>query len=80
MRHRHLNNSDYSLMAIDDIIERGKRSDWGALQVKLRSDPDLCRRVFRLSASNLKHPYTMRFHYWFHYTKELLDRDHEATQ
>ncbi len=28
MQHRHLNHSNYTLAAIDDVIERGNLEDW----------------------------------------------------
>jgi len=31
MQHRHLNHSDYTLAAIDDVIERGNLRDWADL-------------------------------------------------
>lgn len=39
MQHRHLNHSNYTLAAIDDIIERGALTDWVELaQAILRDD------------------------------------------
>jgi hypothetical protein len=32
MRHRHLNHEQYTLAAIDDTIQRGKREDWAHLR------------------------------------------------
>jgi hypothetical protein len=72
MRHRHINDTGYSLPAIDSIIERGRREDWALLQIQLRRDPDLCRKVFAVAVHNLDHPYTIRYHYWYHYAKEHL--------
>ena len=72
MRHRHIDGTDYSLPAIDAIIERGQRRDWTELQIKLRSDPSLCRKVFDIASHNLDHPYTIRYHYWYHYAKTYL--------
>lgn len=72
MLHRHINDTGYSLTAIDDIIERGRRKDWAELQIAVRDDPDLCGKVFEYARKNLEHPYTIRFHFWYHYTGKLL--------
>jgi hypothetical protein len=77
MRHRHIEDSGYSLAAIDSIIERGQRKDWAALQITMKDNPDLCRKVFNLARYNLEHPYTIRYHYWYHYSKERLRDGHE---
>jgi hypothetical protein len=72
MRHRHIDDTGYGLPAIDGIIERGQREDWALLQINLRRDPDLCRKVFDIASHNLDHPYTIRYHYWYRYAKEHL--------
>jgi hypothetical protein len=72
MWHRHIQDEGFSLPAIDSIIERGKRNDWAALQIAIRSDPNLCLKVFKIAQHNLEHPYTIRYHYWYHYAKEHL--------
>ncbi|MCS6847519.1 MAG: hypothetical protein RMN52_07385 [Anaerolineae bacterium] len=39
MQHRHLNHSDYTLAAIDDVIEHGNLRDWVELaRAVLRDD------------------------------------------
>jgi hypothetical protein len=75
MRHRHIEDTGYSAPAIDSIIERGQRRDWGMLQIAARSDPELCRKIFEIARQNLNHPYTIRYHYWYHYTKEHMRDD-----
>ena len=72
MNHRHITDNGYSLAAIDSIIERGQRKDWALLQISMRDDVDLCRKVLRLASHNLEHPYTIRYHYWRHYALERL--------
>ncbi|GHV39393.1 hypothetical protein FACS1894187_19310 [Synergistales bacterium] len=73
MSHRHINDTTYTLPAIDSIIEHGDRPDWAALQIAMRSDPELCRKVFNIACHNLDHPYTIRYHYWYHFAKERLE-------
>jgi hypothetical protein len=72
MRHRHIDDTDYILPAIDSVIEHGQRKDWALLQIKMRDNPDLCRKVFHIASHNLDNPYTIRYHYWYQYAKERL--------
>jgi hypothetical protein len=72
MEHRHITDTGYTRPAIDDIIERGGKNDWAALQSMVRSDPDLCRKVNEIASHNLDHPFTIRYHFWLAYSKEFL--------
>ncbi|MDR1579196.1 MAG: hypothetical protein LBS35_02465 [Synergistaceae bacterium] len=72
MRHRNIDDTKYSLAAIDSVIERGQRRDWALLQLEMKRSPDLCRKVFDIASHNLEHPYTIRYHYWYHLAKERL--------
>ena len=72
MHHRHITDTGYTLQAIDGIIDRGKRSDWGTLQIAARSDLDIARMVLHVAEHNLDHPYTIRYHYWHHFANMLL--------
>ena len=72
MQHRHINDTGYTLQAIDSIIDRGKRIDWGRLQIAARSDLEIARKVLHIAGHNLEHPYTIRYHYWYHFAKKLL--------
>jgi hypothetical protein len=72
MDHRHITDTGYSLAAIDSVIERGQRRDWALLQISMRDNVDLCRKVLRLASHNLEHPYTIRYHYWYHYARGRL--------
>lgn len=51
MQHRHLNHSDYTLAAIDDVIERGNLSDWTDLARAIVRDGsgELAAKVLRVS-------------------------------
>ena len=72
MNHRHITDNEYSLAAIDSIIERGQRKDWALLQISMRDNADLCRKVLRIASHNLEHPYTIRYHYWYHFARDRL--------
>ena len=72
MNHRHTNDTGYSLVTIDSVIERGQRKDWALLQISMRDNVELCRKVLRLASHNLEHPYTIRYHYWYYYAREKL--------
>ena len=72
MEHRHIEDKGYSLPAIDSIIERGKRRDWAALQVAMRPDSEVCSKVLKIARHNLKHPYTIRYHYWYYYAMTVF--------
>lgn len=39
MKHRHLSHEDFTLAAIDDIIERGSIPDWAPLIEAIKADP-----------------------------------------
>lgn len=72
MNHRHINDTEYSLTAIDSVIERGQRKDWALLQISMRDNSNLCRKVLHIAGHNLEHPYTIRYHYWYHYARKRL--------
>ncbi len=67
MKHRHLNHEDFTLAAIDDVIERGKRADWVALRRALAADPEIRSRVVRVCERRITDPDTQRFQLWWHY-------------
>lgn len=39
MKHRHLTHEQYTLAAIEDILDRGRMPDWVPLIVAIRADP-----------------------------------------
>jgi len=39
MKHRHLNHENFTLAAIDDILDRGRKQDWRPLIVAIRAHP-----------------------------------------
>ena len=75
MQHRHITDTGYSLAAIDSVIEHGQRKDWALMQIAMRDNLDLCRKVLHVANHNLEHPYTIRYHYWRHYARKQLQAE-----
>ena len=69
MHHRHLNHEQFTLAAIDDVIERGKRVDWVALRQAVQSEPSVRARVLRVCEQRIGDPYAQRFHLWWRYAR-----------
>ncbi len=67
MRHRHLTHQDFTLAAIDDVIARGRRDAWEALQVALSRDREIRAKVLRVCAAHVADPYAQRYHFWKNY-------------
>jgi hypothetical protein len=70
MQHRHLNHQDFSLAAIDDIIQRGRWDDWAELRTAVLAEPVLLDKVERVCRPYLADPYAQRHHFWMQYVKE----------
>ena len=69
MEHRHLNHSDLTLAAIDDVIGRGQRADWAALRRALIADPALRGKVLQVRQAHVADPYEQRYHFWKGYVE-----------
>lgn len=75
MDHRHLRSPQFadpqalSLAAVDDIIGRGKRSDWAMLRDVVKGSKLIAERVIRVCTPRLSDPYEQRYHLWFHYAR-----------
>lgn len=54
MLHRHLNHSEWTLAAIDDVIARGRLNDWKELRDAAASRTEIQERILRVS--NLTSP------------------------
>jgi len=67
MNHRHLVHHGFTAAAVDDIIERGGRSDWVELRNAVRADPGLSQTILRVCAARATDPYAQRHHLWRHY-------------
>jgi hypothetical protein len=69
MQHRHLNHQDFTLAAIDDVIGRGRLSDWHELRSAMLSQPDLRAKVSRVCDAHLSDPYAQRYYFWKRYVE-----------
>lgn len=72
MLHRHLNHQEFTLAAIDDVIERGKREDWRALRLAALQDRTILEKILRVCAAHMADPYAQRYHFWKDYAEHLL--------
>ncbi|MBI4580056.1 MAG: hypothetical protein HY718_10165 [Planctomycetes bacterium] len=70
MIHRHLNHSDWTLAAVDDVIARGRLDDWKELRDAAVSRADVRDRILRICAAHLADPYAQRYHFWDHYVRK----------
>ena len=72
MLHRHLNHRRYTLAALDDVIERGKREDWAQLRSVALQDRGLMEKILRIALAHAQDPYAQRHHYWRQYAQQHL--------
>lgn len=69
MLHRHLTHQEFTLAAIDDIIDRGHRSDWEELAHAANSNPSLFDKIVRVCAAHTQDPFAQRYHFWERYVQ-----------
>lgn len=69
MVHRHLDHENYTPAAIDDVISRGKRSDWEAMRDQIGVDPALPDHIRRVCLAYTHDPYAQRYHFWLRYVE-----------
>jgi hypothetical protein len=70
MPHRHLIHQDLTPAAIDDVIARGRRRDWGELRLAVLADRTLMVKVLEICrAVDL---YAQRYHLWMLYAEQHL--------
>lgn len=72
MLHRHLNHQRFTLAAIDDVIVRGKASDWADLRHAALEERALLEKILRVCRAHLRDPYAQRYHFWNHYAERHL--------
>jgi hypothetical protein len=72
MLHRHLNHSDWTLAAVDDVIARGRLDDWKQLRDAATSRAEVRARILRVCAAHLADPYAQRYHFWDLYVRKQL--------
>jgi hypothetical protein len=69
MLHRHLNHSQYTLAAIDDVIARGGRTDWAELRNACRADTELLSAIQKVCAARRADPTAARHQLWYRYVE-----------
>lgn len=67
--HRHLNHSDWTLAAIDDVIARGRLDDWKELRDAAVSQ-QVRERILRVAKPHLSDQYAQRYHFWNFYVRK----------
>ena len=72
MLHRHLSHQKLTLAAIDDIILRGKRSDWAALRDAAHREPEVFDKLSRLCRAHSADSFSQRYCFWIHYVERLI--------
>jgi hypothetical protein len=72
MLHRHLNHSEWTLAAIDDVIGRGKLADWKQLRDAATDELEIREEILRLTKPHLSDPYAQRYHFWNAYVRKQL--------
>ncbi len=72
MLHRHLNTEEYTLAAVDDVIDRGRRKDWAQLRSAALADRALMEKVLRVANAHANDPYAQRYHFWRQYAGQHL--------
>lgn len=72
MLHRHLNHSNWTLAAIDDVITRGRLDDWKELRDAATSNTEIRDKILRVTKPHLSDPYAQRYHFWSAYVRKKL--------
>jgi hypothetical protein len=72
MLHRHLNHEQYTLAAVDDVIERGKRADWAELRSVALAEREIMEKILRVALAHAGDRTAQRYHFWRHYAEEHL--------
>jgi hypothetical protein len=72
MLHRHLNHSDWTLAAIDDVIARGRLNDWKELRDVAAIRSDVREKILRVAEPHLSDPYAQRYYFWNLYVRKQL--------
>ena len=48
MKHRHITTTEWTLMAIESLFDRGNLDDWKEFARALRADPTIAERAIRV--------------------------------
>ncbi len=70
MNHRHLNHTDFTLAAIDDILLRGEYADWVELLDAMERDPTIREKILRICESDRSPRPNQRYILWREYVKQ----------
>jgi hypothetical protein len=70
MLHRHLNHSDWTLAAVDDVIARGRLDDWICLRNSALEQSEIRGRILRICEAHVSDPYAQRYHFWKAYVRQ----------
>jgi hypothetical protein len=69
MAHRHLNHQDFTLAAVDDIIENGRWDSWVRLRRALRGQAGIREKVLKVCNARANDPFAQRHHFWRSYAQ-----------
>lgn len=72
MTHRHIDSERWTLAAIDDTIERGRRTDWYELRLAADADRSILEKILRVCAVKVSNPYEQRYHLWKYHAEHAL--------
>ena len=65
MKHRHIDEgATLSTAAVDDIIDRGGRSDWAYLRDCSLADSSVMEKIRRVCAAHIADPSDQKYHLW----------------
>lgn len=63
MKHRHIDTQEFTLTAIDDIIDRGNARDWVELRDAILADPEIAKKVKKICAHYAEDE-NIRYEFW----------------
>lgn len=73
MNHRHIiDTGRWTLAAIDDTIDRGRRADWSELRLAADADHSILEKILRVCAAKVADPYEQRYHLWKYHAERAL--------
>jgi hypothetical protein len=72
MLHRHLNHSEWTLAAVDEVIPRGRLDDWKQLRDAATKSAETRARILRVCAAHRADPYAQRYDFWDLYVRKQL--------
>lgn len=79
MIHRHLMHQNYTMAAIDDIIQRGTMADWVELRCAIKVEPALLSKVERICLAYIADDYAQRHWFWWNYVQAARDAENAKT-